>query len=303
VLPISGFSLNTRHMKRPSNTFLVLYIIITASTISSYHKNYGLNVFSIPGLFDCFLVPALGAGILTWLINFGNSLYRKYRGRTDLAATNPQISIKTVPLESLDSKKPWFKNLKIVIPSVVVLLLIVSSLFGQNNKISKYSDLFLEQERMISDDLQQWNIAALPISQAVQSLSDGSTTIPDAQNKVVTAMPELKKALRQLDSDCPKVQKEVSGTSSDIQTINTMFNMLRVGCEATAQETDLVLAIYTQQISSRHTPELIISLANKLAEVQKRKSDASIAALDAMKQYLSPDQLKRVSTLKGLLSN
>jgi len=291
-------------MKRPSNTFFILYVLAVLGTISTYSKNYGASVFSPAGIIDCFAAPALGAALFTGLIKFGISLYKKYSGQAGLVpATNETRAVIPTPVDAVLAKTPWYKNLKIVIPSAVVLLLIASSLFGQNNKVSKYSDLFLEQERMISDDLQQWNIAALPISQVVQSLSDGSMSIPDAQNKVVTTMPELQKALRKLDSDCTKVQSEISGTSPEIQTINTMFNMLRVGCQTTAQETDLVLAIYKQQISGFGTQENISTLADKLTALNKQKNDAGVAALDAMKQYLSPDQLKRAGTLKGLLSN
>ena len=290
-------------MKRPSNLFFIIFGLGVFGSVTTYSKNYGGSVLSLAGIIDCFAVPALAAAIFSGLVTFGTSIYDKFKSPKALGLVESEKLVDSITTVSSAPKKPWYKNLKIIIPSAVVLILIVSSFFGQNKTLSKYSDLFLEQERMISDDLQQWNIAVLPISQVVQSLSDGSISIPDAQNKVVTTMPELQKALRQLDSDCPKVQSEISGTSSDIQTINTMFNLLRVGCQTTAQETDLVLAIYKQQISGFGTQENISALADKLTALNKQKNDAGVAALDAMKQYLSPDQLKRASTLKGLLSN
>ena len=66
-------------MKNKKTVFAFAYIILVAGQVSTYKKQYGLDVLSLSGIIDCFVFPLLGSAIITAIISLVLKTYSKVR--------------------------------------------------------------------------------------------------------------------------------------------------------------------------------------------------------------------------------
>ena len=64
-------------MKNRKNIFWIVYAITVVSTLLNYRNTYGMSVFSIAGIIDCFIMPLIGAAIITGLITLAFKVFNK----------------------------------------------------------------------------------------------------------------------------------------------------------------------------------------------------------------------------------
>jgi len=64
-------------MKNRKNIFWIVYAITVVSTVLNYRNTYGMSVFSIAGIIDCFIVPLIEAAIITGLITLAFKVFNK----------------------------------------------------------------------------------------------------------------------------------------------------------------------------------------------------------------------------------
>ena len=184
-------------------------------------------------------------------------------------------------------------NLNAKIAIAIVLAFFIPPIIALNipNEISKSDgNKYFEIEQRISKVINEWNVAATPISEAIQLISKGE--IDAAQARQITGDTSSKFAVihNKLNDECALIPKYDLDSSGQEFAEAKAYDALKVTCDLLPQESIEILSLVNAQISPTGTQAKIEYHQNQIAIIIEKRRQAMIESLNALEPYITQAQ-------------
>jgi hypothetical protein len=303
VLP--EFELGKFYFRKPftsDNAFIGWAVINGLVAISRFSKNskQGFdtsNAFSIyTGIADAVFGTFLFA-LFTWIFFLLYLIPRRNRDKKNSTAN--KIENEKVPVP----QKFNFKSKKGVALGVILFILVASYLISRNsnNSFSAQGDKYFNIEQKISAVVGEWNVAATPISEAVQAISNGTMNAAQARQVAGEASSNFAVIHNKLFDECSAIPNYDLSAPNEEGAIAKAYDALKVTCDLLPQESIEILALVIEQISPIGTQERIDYHSNQITVIIEKRKKALLDSLEAIDPYVTDAQREAIKRLKATL--
>jgi membrane protein implicated in regulation of membrane protease activity len=283
--------------------FVTLAALSGVSAIQRVSESGGVNTstFSLlSGFIDALLVI-----FSTYIFIIPIYLVRKFlrkKNKVDAksAAEPSQVENESTQVESsgvarVKSKKPFI----FVGAGVLVPILIWSAIGNSQSE----GDKFFEIEQRISKVVGKWNVAATPIAEAIQLISEGSMGAAEARALISTTSSKFAVIHNELNDECLAIPEYDATETGESGAIGKAYNALRVTCNLIPQQSAEVLFLVSEQISPYGTQERIDYHAEQIQKFRQQRFNALIEALKALRQYGSDGEVAQIDQILSYVEN
>ena len=302
---IPEFELGKFFFRKPftsDNAFIgwaVLNGLVALSRLSSNSKQ-GFdtsNAFSIfSGIGDA-VFGTFFLALFTWVFFLVYLIPRRIKDKKN--STNNKFENEEV----LVSQQFKFKSKKWVTLGVILFILVTFYLISRNsnNSFSAQGDKYFSIEQKISAVVGEWNVAATPISEAAQSISNGKMNTAQARQVVGEASSNFAVIHNKLSDECSAIPNYDLNAKDEEGAIAKAYDALKVTCDLLPQESFEILALVTEQISPIGTQERIDYHSNQITIIIEKRKKAVLDSLDALDPYLTDAQRDLLNRLRESL--
>jgi len=303
VLP--EYSLGQFYFRKPFTSdkafigWAVLNGLVAFSRFSSNSKQ-GFdtsNAFSIySGIGDA-VFGTIFLAIFSWVFLLLYLIPRRIKDKKNSKANEVEDNL--IPF----SQKFNFRSRKGVVLGVIVFIAIASALLSRNsnNSFSAQGDKYFNIEQKISAVVKDWNVAATPISEAVQSISNGTMNAAQARQVAGEASSNFAVIHNKLFDKCSAIPNYDLSAPNEEGALAKAYDALKVTCDLLPQESIEILALVTEQISPIGTQERIDYHSNQIAILIEKRKKAVLDSLDALDPYVTDAQRDLFNRLRESL--
>lgn len=202
----------------------------------------------------------------------------------------------------VDAPKSWkvLSNRKIV-------FLVVSVIFGffivQQSTVGNPGDEYFKIEQKISAVVSDWNIAAKPLSDAIQSISSGQMQGVEAMQVVSEGSRKFAEINNRLYEECSKIPNYDVNAAGVQGAIGKSYDALKVTCDNLPQEGTEVLLLIREQISPSGTQAQIEYHSNQIAQILEKRKNALIISANALMEYANEGQKANLQRMLDAISS
>lgn len=190
-------------------------------------------------------------------------------------------------------------NTKILISFFVVATLIGSVLLGQNKfSLEAEGDKYFEVGQRISKVMGEWNIAATPIAQAIQRVSDGTMSTLEARQVATSSNSSFTLIMKNLREACSYIPKYNLNAGGEEGAVAKGYEALRVTCDYLPQQAVEALLLLTEQISPIGTQAGVDYHQSEIAKIIEIRRQAALDSVDAMMPYATQAEKDLLNRLK-----
>jgi hypothetical protein len=283
-----------------SDGIFIAYLVLAGFTIVYLIIDYLEFVSGTTSV--SLLIPAIGITLL-WiyiiflLVLIPRRIIDKKRGITKSVASKDKNAILTDDTSLVQVKyKNRNKYLFAICATIVVILIAV---FSNSKSLNQnQGDEYFEVEQRISKVIREWNVAATPISEAVQLISNGQMDAAQARQIVGDTSSKFAVIHNRLDDECSTIPKyDLSSTGFEF-AIAKAYDAIKVTCDLLPQESVEVMSLVIAQISATSTQADVDYHQNEIAMIIEKRRTAMLESLDAMEPYLNEAQKQTFQRLR-----
>ena len=282
--------------------FVALATLSGVGAIQRVNESGGVNTSSFSLLSGS--IDALVVIFSTYIFVIPIYLVRKYirkKNKVNLESIEELSQVEEDNSEIESSSAPRVRSKKPFIfvgVAVLVLLLIVST----SGNSSSEGDRYFEIEQSISAVVQDWNVAATPLSEAMIGITDGSMGTAEARRITGQASSEFAVITNRLEDACESIPEYDINALGEEGAFAKAYDALQVTCDLLPQESTEALLLIAEQISPTGTQANIDYHSNEIAIIIEKKRKAILDSLDAMMPFLSEAQRANAERMRGALT-
>jgi hypothetical protein len=281
-----------------SDGIFIAYLIFAGLTIIYLFVDYlefasGVTAVSL-------LVPSIGI-TLVWiyliflLVLIPRRIFDKKRG-----ITKPKASKNKETISADGSEKGKHKNRNKYLFAICVAIVVIPIVVLSNSKSLNQNegDKYFEVEQRISKVVGEWNVAATPISEAMQLITNGEMDAAQARQIIGDTSSKFAVIHNKLDDECSTIPEyDLNSTGFEFASAKA-YDALKVTCDLLPQESIEILALVNAQISPIGTQADIDYHQNEIAVIIEKRRTALYESLDAMEPYLNEAQKAATQRLR-----
>ena len=275
--------------------FIAYLVVVGLSMFTSIKQDYD-NGFRFPTLIQISVLALTSVWVylLFLIILIPRRVIDKRRG-----LLLPIQVVDSSP--NLPTEKKSYKAIYIVAGiGAFFLILVLTSL---NNSGKSDGDKYFEIEQGISAVIKDWNVAATPISQAIQSISNGTMGAAEARQIAGEASTQFALISNRLEDACSLIPEYDINAPGRDGAFAKSYDALHVTCDLLPQESTEILLLVGEQISEGGTQANIDYHSNQIALIIEKRRNAIVESIDALVPYLSEAQKNNVDRLRAVLTN
>jgi hypothetical protein len=178
----------------------------------------------------------------------------------------------------------------VVIP---IIVLSNSKSLNQNE-----GDKYFEIEQRISKVIGEWNVAATPIYEAVQLISNGQMDAAQARQIASDTSSKFAVIHNKLYDECSSIPMYDLNSTGFEFAIAKAYEAIKVSCDLLPQESVEILSLVTAQISETGTQSDIDYHQTQIAIIVEKRRTAMLESLDAMEPFLNEAQKQTFQRLR-----
>jgi hypothetical protein len=298
----SDYELGIFLFRRPimSDGIFIIYLIIAGITLAYLVVDYleftsGFTTVLL--LIPAFTITLIWIYIIFLLVLIPRRIFDKKKGITKSGASNKRsINLDNNP-SVLEVKNKSRNNYLFVISIIVIVFLIV--IFFNSKPLNRNEgDKYFEVEQRISKVIGEWNVAATPISEAMQSITNGDMDAAQARQIIGDTSSKFAVIHNKLDDECSTIPKyDLNSTGFEFASAKA-YDALKVTCDLLPQESIEIISLVNAQISETGTQADIDYHQNEIAIIIEKRRTAMLESLDAMEPYLNEAQKQTFQRLR-----
>jgi hypothetical protein len=192
------------------------------------------------------------------------------------------------------SKKPL-----ILVGVAVLVLFLIGSIGGDS---SSEGDRYFEIQQNVSAVVNDWNVAATPLAEAITAISEGSMGAADARGVIGEASSKFAVIANQLDDACASIPSYDVNASGEDGAIAKAYDALQVTCNLLPQQSTEALLLVNEQISPEGTQERIDYHASQISIIAEKRKQAVLDSLDALIPFLTDAQKANAERMREALT-
>jgi hypothetical protein len=184
--------------------------------------------------------------------------------------------------------------------TISIILVVVAIAILSNSKTSNQNegDKYFEVEQRISKVVGEWNVAATPISEAMQLISNGEMDAAQARQIIGDTSSKFAVIHNKLGDECSKIPEyDLDSTGFEFASAKA-YDALKVTCDLLPQESVEILSLVNAQISQTGTQADIDYHQNEITIIIEKRRTAILESLDAMEPYLNDAQKQTVQRMR-----
>jgi hypothetical protein len=289
--------------RRPimSDGIFIAYFIISGITflylVIDYLK-FTTGLIAVLLLIPASIVTLIWIYIIFLLVLIPRRIFDKKRGITKSMADKNKDT-KLSDSDSIESGK--FKNrnkyLFAICAAIVVILIVV--LASSKSSYENEGDEYFEVEQRISKVIGEWNVAATPISEAIQLISNGQMDAAQARQIASDTSSKFAVIHNKLYDECSSIPMYDLNSTGFEFAIAKAYDAIKVSCDLLPQESVEILSLVEAQISETGTQADVDYHQNEIAVIIEKRRAAMIESLDAMEPFLSESQKETIQRLRN----
>lgn len=293
---------------KPITNDWLFWVFVAFSTLNGIgaiqrvNSSGGINTstFSlISGAIDA-LVVIFSTYVLVIPIYLVRKFIRK-KNNVGLRSQEEQSPSEINDLEIVSPENLKFTKKKLgILAAAIVLVFILLRFLGGNS--SSEGDKYFEIEQDISAVVQDWNVAATPISEAIRGISDGSIGSAEARAIIGEASSKFAVITNRLNDACESIPNYDVSLPGKEGAFAKSYDALQVTCDLLPQESTEILLLVNEQISPLGTQANIDYHANQISLIVEKRKKAVLDSLDAISPYLSESQKANVDRMRSALN-
>jgi hypothetical protein len=255
------------------------------------------NAFSvISGIGDA-VFGTFFLALFTWIFFLLYLIPRRIKDKKNSAANKFESDEAPIP------QKFYFKSKRGVALGAILFILVASYLLSRNSNssFSAQGDKYFSIEQKISAVVGEWNVAATPISEAVQSISNGTMSTAEARQVAGEASSNFAVIHNKLFDECSAIPGYDLNATDEEGAIAKAYNALKITCDLLPQESFEILALVNEQISPIGTQERIDYHSNQITIIIEKRKKAVLDSLDALDPYVTDAQRDLFNRLRESL--
>lgn len=198
-----------------------------------------------------------------------------------------------------DSKLKF--DIKVKVAGALVLAFFIPIMIALSipYEVSKSEgDKYFEIEQRISAVIKEWNIAATPISEAIQLISNGQMNAAQARQIASDTSSKFAVIHNKLYDECSSIPKyDLSSTGAEF-AVAKAYDAIKVSCDLLPQESIELLSLVNAQISETKTQSDVDYHQNQIAIIIEKRRTAMLESLDAMEPFLNEAQKQTIQRLR-----
>ena len=202
--------------------------------------------------------------------------------------------VETSGVPTTKSKKPL-----IFVGVAVLALFLIGSIGGDS---SSEGDRYFEIQQNVSAVVNDWNVAATPVAEAISAITDGSMGAAEARGVIGEASSKFAVITNQLDDACASIPSYDVNASGQDGAIAKAYDALQVTCDLLPQQSTEVLLLVNEQISPEGTQARIDYHANQISIIVEKKKKAVLDSLEALMPYLTDAQKANAERMREVLT-
>jgi hypothetical protein len=277
-------------------TFLIIAGMFLAYLVVDYLE-FTSGFTTVLLLIPAFIITLIPIYIIFLLVLIPRRLFDKKRGITKSVASNKRNSNLDNNSSITEVKNKNRINYLFAISAVVVVILIVV-IFNPKSLNQNEGDKYFEVEQRISKVVGEWNVAATPISEAMQLITNGEMDAAQARQIIGDTSSKFAVIHNKLDDECSTIPEyDLNSTGFEFASAKA-YDALKVTCDLLPQESIEILALVNAQISPIGTQADIDYHQNEIAVIIEKRRTALYESLDAMEPYLNEAQKAATQRLR-----
>ena len=175
------------------------------------------------------------------------------------------------------------KNRTYLLIGAAVIISLLAFPLAKNRQSE--GDKFFAVEQKISAVIAEWNQAATPISNAIQGVSNGTTSIEDARIILSQTSTNFANIHNKLANECSAIPDYDLNATGINGAYAKVWHALKVNCDYLPQESTEVLALLNEQISPIGTQEKINYHQSEISKIIELRKSVMIEGLQSLRPY------------------
>ena len=283
-----------------SDGIFITYLIIVGITFSYLVVDYlkfTSGLFTVLLLIPASIVTLIWIYIIFLLVLIPRRIFDKKKGITkSVAGKNKDTRL----AEGSSIEQGKYKNRNKYLFAICAAIVIIPIVVFSNSKSLNQNegDKYFEVEQRISKVIGEWNIAATPISEAVQLISNGQMDAAQARQIVSDTSSKFAVIHNKLYDECSTIPKyDLNSTGFEFASAKA-YDALKVTCDLLPQESVEVMSLVIAQISATSTQADVDYHQNEIAIIIEKRRTAMLESLDAMEPFLNEAQKQTFQRLR-----
>ena len=297
-----GYELGIFLFRSPimSDGIFITYLVITGIVIILSAKDMLADISGIPGALLVISAAALVIAymyIIFLIVLIPRRIFDKRKGITKHA----KLVLDNSGNEQVTKTTKFKFNLNAKIATAVVLAFVILPIIALNipdDFSESDGDKYFEVEQRISKVIVEWNVAATPISEAVQLITNGEMDAAQARQIIGDTSSKFAVIHNKLDDECSTIPEyDLNSTGFEFASAKA-YDALKVTCDLLPQESIEILSLVDAQISPTGTQTQIDYHSNQISIIIEKRRRAMLESLDAFEPYLTEAQKEAFDRLR-----
>ena len=283
-----------------SDGIFIAYLVITGIVIILSAKDMLADISGIPGALLVISAAALVIAymyIIFLIVLIPRRIFDKRKGITKHA----KLVLDNSGNEQVTKTTKFKFNLNAKIATAVVLAFVILPIIALNipdDFSESDGDKYFEIEQRISKVIGEWNVAATPISEAVQLISNGQMDAAQARQIASDTSSKFAVIHNKLYDECSSIPMYDLNSTGFEFAIAKAYEAIKVSCDLLPQESVEILSLVNAQISETGTQSDIDYHQTQIAIIVEKRRTAMLESLDAMEPFLNEAQKQTFQRLR-----
>lgn len=282
--------------------FIALATLNGVGSIQRVNESGGINTSTFSLLSGS--IDALVILFTTYILVIPIYLVRRFlrkKNKVDAESSENFSQVGDIENEVVTSGAPRITSKKTIVfvGAVILALILIQS---RNANLSSEGDKFFEIEQNVSAVVNDWNVAATPIAEAIIAISEGSMGAAEARGVIGEASSRFAVITNELEDVCASIPTYDLSASGQDGAIAKSYDALQVTCDLLPQQSTEVLLLVNEQISPVGTQEKIDYHANQISIIQEKRKQAILDSLDALLPYSTDSQKANLERMREALT-
>jgi|GEM_PF-3938496 len=284
-----------------SDGIFITYLIIVGITFSylvvDYFK-FTSGLITVLLLIPASIVTLIWIYVIFLLVLIPRRIFDKKRGITkSVAGKNKDTTV----ADNSSTVQAKYKNRNRYLFAISATIVVIPIVVLSNSKSLNQNegDKYFEVEQRISKVIGEWNVAATPISEAVQLISNGQMDAAQARQIASDTSSKFAVIHNKLYDECSSIPKYDLNSTGFEFAIAKAYDAIKVSCDLLPQESVEILSLVKAQISETGTQADVDYHQTEIAIIIEKRRTAMLESLDAMEPYLNEAQKQTIQRLRN----
>jgi hypothetical protein len=279
----------------------IAYLIISGITtiyLGNDYLNFASGVVALVLLIPSIAITCIWIYILFLIILVPRRILDKRNGLTKAKKLDKSIE-ENLSVAKFTIGKYRVRPIPMSITIIFILVLILGSGRIFSSSPEAEGDKYFEVQQRITKVVGEWNVAATPISEAVQLISNGEMSSSEARQVLSETSSKFAVIHNKLDDECLTIPKYDLNSSGFKFATAKAYDALKVTCDLLPQQSVEILALVNQQISLSGTQAGIDYHLNQITMIVESRRTALFESMDALEPYLTEAQKQTFQRLRN----